>query len=381
MHVQYSTLLVAAVFSSGAVTIAVLMSWMIARKEPHLILGCTGLALVSLALGLMSLRNGRYDALTLFVPFSLMLAGLSFVHASIRQFLHKSRLWPSAVLGASTIVLAIFPYFVGLMGLGGIAIEVAAAVILALCAFEYFTTRGEARSITLTIAALYFLIAATYFTSAVLLTMEGEWILYPIEARWYDNINAAVASVGITGIGALTMTLHFARAARLHHAQANTDPLTGALNRRALFARFAETAVIPGTPVLMFDLDNFKQINDNFGHAAGDRVLKSFAEVLRAQMHGDDVMARIGGEEFCMVLPGLDRNAASARAEAIRAAFAALDHPSGRPNFPATVSVGLATCGSDEAFNSALCRADAALYRAKRAGRNTVRLADDLIAA
>lgn len=376
MHVQYSTLLVAAVFSSGAITLTVLMSWMITRKERHLILGCTGLALVSLALALMSLRNGRYDTATLAVPFSLILAGLSFIHASIRLFLHRTRIWPSVVLGASTIVLTTTPFFLGLMGLGGIAIEVAAAVILALCAFEYFTARDEVRSTTLTIAALYLLIAVTYFTSAVLLAMEGEWILYPIEERWYDSINAAVSLVGITGIGALTLTLHFARAARLHHAEANTDPLTGALNRRALFNRFAETDIIPGLPVLLFDLDCFKLINDHFGHATGDVVLQRFSAVLHAHTQADDVVARIGGEEFCMVLPGQDRNAARARAEEIRAAFAALDIPSGRPDAPATVSVGLATGGSDETFDSVLSRADAALYRAKSKGRNRVHLSE-----
>ena len=139
MTFEYSTLLLAAVFSSGAIAFTLLTNWMGMRKERYLILSAIGLILVSLALALMSMRNGRYDTLTLSVPFSLLLTGLSFIHASVRVFLHKTSYWPSVILGASMIVLSTAPYFVGLMGIGGIAINVTTAVILALCAYEYFT--------------------------------------------------------------------------------------------------------------------------------------------------------------------------------------------------------------------------------------------------
>ena len=85
------------------------------------------------------------------------------------------------------------------------------------------------------------------------------------------------------------------------------------LNRRALFQRFGEDDVIAGLAVIMFDLDYFKQINDSQGHAQGDLVLQQFADVLRRELRHSDVIARLGGEEFCAILPGRDRDADAPR--------------------------------------------------------------------
>jgi diguanylate cyclase (GGDEF)-like protein len=131
---------------------------------------------------------------------------------------------------------------------------------------------------------------------------------------------------------------------------------------------------VPGLAVLMFDLDHFKQINDHYGHARGDKVLQEFAVVLRAQLRSTDIITRLGGEEFCAVMPGADRDAARAIAERIRVAFADKSFPIGASNI-ATVSIGLAIGGETETFASVLSRADEALYKAKKAGRNQVALA------
>lgn len=147
------------------------------------------------------------------------------------------------------------------------------------------------------------------------------------------------------------------------------------LNRRALFAHFPEGAIVPELVVAMFDLDHFKQINDRRGHAAGDDVLQSFAQTLRAEIRGADIPARLGGEEFCVVFPGLGRETALLIAERIRAGFAAKAIPTGHDSGIATVSVGVASGGPGETFTSLLSRADAALYRAKTSGRNQVQLA------
>src|SRR5690606_24706768 len=133
--------------------------------------------------------------------------------------------------------------------------------------------------------------------------------------------------------------------------------------------------IIDGLAVLMFDLDHFKQINDLHGHARGDLVLRQFAGVMRSQLRSTDIMARIGGEEFCVILPGLHRDAARTVAGRRRSAYAALKIPLGEIGGTATVSAGLATGNGDENFASVLSRADAALYKAKSAGRNQVHLA------
>ena len=372
MSIHYTSLLIAVAFSGAAVLLAAITSWMNARTERYLVLGAIGLALFSTAVGLMAMRNGRYDVVTLFGPFSLLIVGLSFVYASVRTFVGKSAIWPPALIGVAGIVAIGIPLGGGYLGAGNIALNASCGLILALSGIEYLRARDEMRPAMIANGSLYIATALTFFTCAVVVVFElgGEWTRYPIDDNWADNLNAVMSLGGVTGIGALTLVLHFARSVRVHRSAANTDPLTGVLNRRALFERYPETGIADGLAVMVFDLDHFKTINDQLGHAHGDSTLQWFAGVLRENAAETDCIARIGGEEFCMILEGANRRAASFIAEQIRADFAALDIPCGRDGAVATVSVGLATGGADEPFHSLLGRADAALYKAKNGGRN-----------
>ncbi len=169
---------------------------------------------------------------------------------------------------------------------------------------------------------------------------------------------------------------------RLYEASV-ADPLTGVYNRQFLDERLrAEHSYASrhGTPlsVLFVDADHFKHVNDTPGHAAGDEVLRRIAHALRETVRSEDLVARIGGEEFVVVLRGIPESGVLAAAERVRACVEALaiEHEGAR--IPVTVSVGAATCsperpvGSPEAL---VAMADAALYRAKEAGRNRVWLA------
>jgi diguanylate cyclase (GGDEF)-like protein len=125
--------------------------------------------------------------------------------------------------------------------------------------------------------------------------------------------------------------------------------------------------------VLLIDLDNFKSINDRFGHAFGDRVLQIFATTARGAIRGSDFVGRLGGEEFAVVLYGLASERALVVAERIRNAFAEEAEVVEGQTVGATVSIGLAIYdGSTIGFTELLWRADRALYRAKEAGRNRV---------
>jgi diguanylate cyclase (GGDEF)-like protein len=163
-------------------------------------------------------------------------------------------------------------------------------------------------------------------------------------------------------------------------AEALTDALTGLPNRRALFEAadaLGQDHVLKGDAmsVLIFDLDHFKQTNDRFGHALGDRVLKLFATTAQARLDGTSIVARLGGEEFAAILPGADPLEAVGVAEAVRHAFAnSAAFVDGLP-VGATVSVGAASdLGFAGDLNAMFRRADAALYVAKRGGRNRVEL-------
>lgn len=159
--------------------------------------------------------------------------------------------------------------------------------------------------------------------------------------------------------------------------EAHTDPLTGLPNRRAWDARLAEELARFrrfGEPLslVVFDLDHFKQINDRFGHKAGDKALKVIATLLGQGLRGTDFLARYGGEEFVMLLPGATGPSAQTLAEKLRGAVAAAGlHSKGEP-VPLTVSAGVAELAEGEAADAAFERADQAMYRAKDAGRNRV---------
>lgn len=159
---------------------------------------------------------------------------------------------------------------------------------------------------------------------------------------------------------------------------ATIDMLTGVANRRHFMAQATtELARIErfGQPasVLMLDLDNFKQVNDTHGHAAGDAVLKTFAATVCASLRKTDCIGRLGGEEFAVLLPGTDSAAALVFAERLRRATLLNSVAVGQKNIVVTVSIGIAVMhATDASPDEALARADAALYRAKAEGRNRV---------
>ena len=154
---------------------------------------------------------------------------------------------------------------------------------------------------------------------------------------------------------------------------ATTDALTGLNNRRSfdhsleLQIAMVERSKTP-LSLLMLDVDHFKRINDNFGHEAGDKVLVAIAQMLTGCARLTDVVARVGGEEFAVILPNTGADGAREVAERMRTAVA---HANWLAR-PATISIGVATLQADEAACDLYARADAALYQAKAAGRNRV---------
>jgi two-component system cell cycle response regulator len=159
-----------------------------------------------------------------------------------------------------------------------------------------------------------------------------------------------------------------------------TDALTGLRNRRYLESHL-ETLVAEATAagkpltLLVLDIDHFKSINDTFGHAAGDEVLKEFSARLRTSIRGIDLACRQGGEEFVVVMPDTDKAVATVVAERIRRRIAGEPFliRAGGDTVDVTISIGLATLAEkDDAAATLLKRADQALYRAKREGRNRV---------
>lgn len=161
---------------------------------------------------------------------------------------------------------------------------------------------------------------------------------------------------------------------------ATRDPLTGCYNRRAFnesYEPLFDSARVAGMPLgcVVLDIDFFKKVNDTHGHSIGDRVIVEVARVLQAQSRPSDLVCRYGGEEFVVVLPGLDEVQAAAVAERLRQSIEARCGPAVRevPGMKVTVSLGVASLGDDVRTPLELVdRADAALYAAKKGGRNRV---------
>jgi diguanylate cyclase (GGDEF)-like protein len=205
------------------------------------------------------------------------------------------------------------------------------------------------------------------------------------EALFYYWLPAAmVAAAVLTALGVADRLRLQRRALTEAEKRAQTDPLTGVLNRRSLLERLealcrsARAQSLPIT-VLFIDLDFFKEINDTYGHAAGDVCLASLVAPIQAELRHSDIIGRYGGEEFVAVLSGADADAAQPIAERIRARVAEIriDGFGGPIRF--TCSIGVASSNA-LGGESLIAQADAAVYAAKRAGRNRVQLAVRLAA-
>jgi diguanylate cyclase (GGDEF)-like protein len=181
--------------------------------------------------------------------------------------------------------------------------------------------------------------------------------------------------VGLAAIAGLAAFAHTLMSSEIQHrADATLDPLTGLLNRKALTTRFAEiadqAALSDGwVSVIECDLDHFKLINDEHGHGRGDAVLKDAAYALRRSLRSFELVYRLGGEEFLIVLPGTELAQATKAAERVRQGIERA-RPGG---LSITASFGVASArGAKVRFEALFRRADEALYEAKRQGRNQV---------
>jgi len=203
----------------------------------------------------------------------------------------------------------------------------------------------------------------------------------PMEYGWVGAFNLLMFSHTIL-LSVLLVSLSKERLELDQRTKAQTDPLTGALNRRAFIGRgerLLQRHAHEGAPLCLvfLDLDHFKSLNDRFGHSGGDDVLVSFVGLLNVCIRPTDYLFRIGGEEFCCLLPHTTTEQAHRVAERIRHQFEMTTVLIAGSPVKATASLGIA---STEAFgyelDTLMRRADMAVYAAKRSGRNRVMVAN-----
>jgi diguanylate cyclase (GGDEF)-like protein len=205
------------------------------------------------------------------------------------------------------------------------------------------------------------------------LSLAGGWIaIFALEVMLY-----------VVGSAFIVLVLSKDRALYIQKTVAMTDPLTGLFNRRGFLDAGAQLMAQAAqrrdtVNVLMCDLDHFKTINDRFGHAVGDSSLRLFASTVATNMRSTDVIGRLGGEEFAIIIEGTLADGAAA-AERVRAVFEVAGAQVHGFAIGATVSIGIACGAPGASIEALLARADMALYRAKDKGRNRIAVAEDLV--
>lgn len=244
---------------------------------------------------------------------------------------------------------------------------------VAMLVSAWAASRARPRRLLATALTVDYVVMAAHFP---LKSLAAVWLGSGATERDYVASNYAVLSQASTGllltsVGLILLLMVHEASVLRSRSEANSDPLTGLDNRRGFFARLtpllveADRVDLP-VQILLFDLDAFKAINDRHGHAEGDRVIASFAAILRDHLPPGAIAARMGGEEFAIVAPRLSADAGWRLAERIRHASSTAG------GIAFTVSGGVATRAPGTPIEPVLARADLALYGAKAEGRNRI---------
>jgi len=306
------------------------------------------------------------------VPAAMMFIACGMIWNGVRLFHGRRLLLLASFAGAPTWLIAsrlpIFPEGPAHIVLGALVI---AAYTFAI-AFELRRERRRSLYSRTSAVVVPCLHAAIFLMPLAMRAFLPE----VLGASWLEifALETTIYAIGTAFIVLLMVKDHYVH---VYRTAANTDALTGLLNRRAFLESARDLCAYQGkrdAPVtlMMFDLDLFKSVNDRFGHPVGDELLQVFAQVARKSMRSNDIIGRIGGEEFAAIVPaGLD--IALRIAERIRTSFEAAGASLAEHKIGATVSSGLASaCELIMEVGPLLARADAALYRAKNDGRNRV---------
>ncbi|MBV8412230.1 MAG: GGDEF domain-containing protein [Alphaproteobacteria bacterium] len=252
------------------------------------------------------------------------------------------------------------------------------AVLSAFCARMALKVGGR-KTMERVLAAVFALISLQFLVKPFVAVAVGSGrTARDYTASTYALISQTMGGLLVVVAGLVILLIVFRRIVAESQMASETDALSGLANRRGFDGRALRLLAAArrlGRPVsvILFDLDHFKALNDTHGHASGDEVIRSFARILGDGAPVGSLLGRIGGEEFAVLLAGEGADGAYELAEKVRAAAAGVQ---AGPHPPFTVSAGVALVQPSEDLPQALRRADSALYRAKREGRDRVCLAE-----
>jgi diguanylate cyclase (GGDEF)-like protein len=377
MELHIPTLVLVAVFVTGILGGLLLLAWR--RDQSTHALGWWGFGYMigGASFGLLAARGAIPDVLSIELANTLLLVGYGFLLAGARAFSRRET--PVTVfLIAPLIWLTAMqaPAIANDINLRVLVVSSLQCALVSLMAYELWRERAE--PLLSRWPAIILLVVHAVMLNVRMVTVMLTTIVTP-----HDFFHSPAFAVMAFGTLLYTITLAFLllsmtkeRSEARHRTAALIDPLTALFNRRA-FMLDAEAAIAGRASrrepfaVLLADLDHFKRINDVHGHAVGDKALKAFAATLQRCVSSHGLTGRIGGEEFAILSPGADLDAALALGERIRATFAQAAAELDGHALAATVSIGVAVSRVGD-LTQLLGRADSALYQAKQDGRDRV---------
>jgi diguanylate cyclase (GGDEF)-like protein len=376
VHLDLFTLLMASGAMWTTLWLLYLFVWMQNRRAVWLLWWGAPYFLSTLVVVIYLRSAGMTDQLTLALGTALVILGFGCLWQGARGFERRRPiLWPLAAwLVAWPIVFAIPD--LAILPVRLVISSAVATTFFALAASELWRGRGERLPARLPL--IFLLVFGSVFYASRIVFLAA--LPFPLGGRssepWavalYD-ITVFLLAMLITG---LVISLSKERNEATQRGFAHTDALTGLPNRRAFVGqserllRRHKQADAP-LALLMLDLDHFKSINDRYGHDTGDRVLVEFAQILQGAIRPGDSVFRLGGEEFCCLLPDASLSAAGEIADRLCRSIPARPVDVSGANVRLTVSIGVASTEICDYEIAALCsQADAAVYAAKAAGRN-----------
>ena len=374
--------LLAAIITVAALATAVWLSLALAaRIAPRASLTMAGAnAVAALSLGLQLLRGVLPDVLTHWPADVLAVASFALLSAAVRAITTRHLPWkPAAAAVAVAALLLALPHDESRRWQAVVVSGAATLLMLAaaLAAWRHLSRATDGRRTPPLLALPLFLIALLMALSC------AHSVLHPgiaadIRAPTTFNLAVLWAALVLTLLQNATLaSLVLMRLIRRIERLMERDPLTDTLNRRAFDQALAQTHAWlkrgRGYALVMIDMDRFKQLNDTLGHAAGDAALRLMVQELQPCLREVDRFGRMGGEEFCVLLPDTGIAGAALVAERMRALVHAAPLRWLEQDWPLSASFGIAEAEQGDASSDAvLARADAALYRAKAQGRNVV---------
>lgn len=373
MVFDYGSVLVAVGATGIALCITLFANWLRQRGSGFLMTWSIGMGLIvvsvaSFAAFIMQTHPGFAIGASI-----LLTSGISVSYGGMVQF--TAGKFPARTVAAIAITASAPPvaaFLFGYDGLGFVLLNLVVGILLCVLGVFYWRGRAEFPVPIAIIAGLHVAVATTFLLCAAVAALETP--LHLVDGppqNWAEVLNLVTAVIALSGVGGLLVTIHQERISRRHRYASLTDPLTELSNRRALFERFEDGTVPEGTAFIILDLDNFKLLNDGYGHAFGDEVLRGISLQLRAESREGDMAVRLGGEEFLLVLDDMTEDDAVGLAERVRAGVAGVAH--GPQQVVCTLSAGVAVAHREGiSLDTLLRKADNALYLSKRNGRNKV---------